>query len=166
MSPPNTTVQVRIETALRSRVTALSPMPVGFGLLGFKVELGDGRLLAIKAREGSGHAEIELAFATMFGTFGRAFFEAYEAQRPLEPGFHKLRASLYKLYPTLVHVRLFGAGLSRADRAPAGEARPLRAPEKRTGPGVPGRSSLRNEPNSKGIAFMWALARPPILFRI
>jgi len=57
-----------------------------------------------------GHPEIELAFTTMFGTFGRAFFDAYEALRPLEPGFHATRLRLYNLYPTLVHVRLFGAG--------------------------------------------------------
>ncbi|ODA68920.1 Fructosamine kinase [Methyloligella halotolerans] len=57
-----------------------------------------------------GHPEIELAFTTMFGTFGNAFFDAYEAISPLEPGFHTLRKDLYNLYPTLVHVRLFGAG--------------------------------------------------------
>lgn len=56
-----------------------------------------------------GHPEIELAFATMFGTFGRAFFDAYEAILPLEPGFHAVRRDIYNLYPTLVHVRLFGA---------------------------------------------------------
>ena len=56
-----------------------------------------------------GHPEIELAFTTMFGTFGPAFFEAYEALLPLEPGFHELRSGLYKLYPTLMHVRLFGS---------------------------------------------------------
>lgn len=56
------------------------------------------------------HPEIELAFTTMFGTFGRAFFEAYGAVTPIEPGFHELRRDLYNLYPTLVHVRLFGAG--------------------------------------------------------
>jgi len=56
-----------------------------------------------------GHPEIELAFTTMFGTFGTAFFEAYEALRPLEPGFHEVRRDLYNLYPTLVHVRLFGS---------------------------------------------------------
>ena len=57
-----------------------------------------------------GHPEIELAFATMFGTFGKAFFAVYEELMPLEPGFHELRSSLYNLYPRLVHVRLFGAG--------------------------------------------------------
>ena len=29
---------------------------------------------------------------------------------PLEPGFNELRSELYNLYPTLVHVRLFGSG--------------------------------------------------------
>ena len=57
-----------------------------------------------------GHPEIELAFATLFGTFGKSFFAAYEDLMPLEPGFHELRSSLYNLYPRLVHVRLFGAG--------------------------------------------------------
>ena len=64
-----------------------------------------------------GHSEIELAFTTMFGTFGAAFFEAYESLAPLEPGFHEVRCALYNLYPTLVHVRLFGssylAGIER-----------------------------------------------------
>ena len=56
-----------------------------------------------------GAPEIELAFATLFGTFGEAFFEAYTEAMPLEPGFHELRSSLYNLYPRLVHVRLFGS---------------------------------------------------------
>ncbi len=56
-----------------------------------------------------GHPEIELAFTTLFGTFGRAFFDAYAALAPLEPGFHATRLGIYNLYPTLVHVRLFGA---------------------------------------------------------
>ena len=56
-----------------------------------------------------GSPEIELAFGTLFGTFGEAFFEAYTSAMPLEPGFHELRLSLYNLYPRLVHVRLFGS---------------------------------------------------------
>lgn len=64
-----------------------------------------------------GHPEIELAFTTMFGTFGPAFFEAYESLSPLEPGFHEVRKDLYNLYPTLVHVRLFGGNyLSAVER--------------------------------------------------
>lgn len=53
-------------------------------------------------------AEIELAFSTLFNTFGERFFSRYEEYRPLRPGFFKERCELYNLYPLLVHVRLFG----------------------------------------------------------
>ena len=56
-----------------------------------------------------GHPEVELAFITLFRTFGAAFFDAYTALRPLRPGFFELRRDIYTLYPLLVHVRLFGA---------------------------------------------------------
>ncbi len=54
------------------------------------------------------HAEIELAFSTLFGTFSDAFFGRYREIRPLRPGFFEERRDLYNLYPLLVHVRLFG----------------------------------------------------------
>ena len=54
--------------------------------------------------------EIELAFSTLFGTFGRPFFDRYNEHRPLRPGFFEVRRDLYNLYPLLVHVRLFGGG--------------------------------------------------------
>jgi fructosamine-3-kinase len=57
-----------------------------------------------------GHAEVELAFITLFGTFGPAFFERYGRRRPIEPGFFEKRAAVYNLYPLLVHARLFGGG--------------------------------------------------------
>lgn len=57
-----------------------------------------------------GHPEIELAFSTLFGTFGAPFFERYRALAPLEPGFFETRRDIYNLYPLLVHVRLFGGG--------------------------------------------------------
>lgn len=53
-------------------------------------------------------AEIELAFATLFNTFGEAFFRRYGELRPLRPGFFEERRDLYNLYPLLVHARLFG----------------------------------------------------------
>lgn len=54
--------------------------------------------------------EIELAFATLFGTFGETFFRRYQEIRPLRPGFFECRRDLYTLYPLLVHARLFGGG--------------------------------------------------------
>lgn len=52
--------------------------------------------------------EIELAFSTLFSTYGDAFFSRYQEHRPLKPGFFEERRDLYNLYPLLVHVRLFG----------------------------------------------------------
>ncbi len=52
--------------------------------------------------------EIELAFTTLFNTFGKAFFARYHSLRPIAPGFFEERRDLYNLYPLLVHVRLFG----------------------------------------------------------
>ncbi len=52
--------------------------------------------------------EIELAFTTLFGTFGDAFFAQYHEIRPIQPGFFEERRAIYNLYPLLVHARLFG----------------------------------------------------------
>lgn len=56
-----------------------------------------------------GHPEIELAFSTLFNTFGKPFFDAYAALRGLSKDFFTIRRDLYNLYPLLVHVRLFGS---------------------------------------------------------
>ncbi len=56
------------------------------------------------------HPEVELAFTTLFSTFGRAFFERYTQLRPIRPGFFEVRRGLYNLYPLLVHAILFGGG--------------------------------------------------------
>jgi fructosamine-3-kinase len=57
-----------------------------------------------------GHPEIELAFITLFDTFGDFFFSRYNELRPIAPGFFEQRRDIYNLYPLLVHVRLFGGG--------------------------------------------------------
>jgi len=54
--------------------------------------------------------EIELAFSTLFSTFGNSFFARYRELRPIRSGFFEIRRDLYNLYPLLVHVRLFGSG--------------------------------------------------------
>ena len=56
-----------------------------------------------------GHREIELAFTQMFGTFGAEFFKGYQTVSRLDPDFFKHRIEIYNLYPTLVHVVLFGS---------------------------------------------------------
>lgn len=53
-----------------------------------------------------GHAEVDLAMLTLFGSPPRAFWEAYGT---LDEGW-ELRRNAYQLWPALVHLRLFGAG--------------------------------------------------------
>jgi len=60
-----------------------------------------------------GHPEMEIAFTTLFGPFGRTFYDRYAALRGLDEGFFALRRDLYNLYPLLVHVELFGGGYLR-----------------------------------------------------
>lgn len=56
-----------------------------------------------------GLREAEIAFTTMFGGFEEPFYEVYNANFPIQKGFHE-RIPLYNLYPLLVHVNLFGEG--------------------------------------------------------
>jgi fructosamine-3-kinase len=53
-----------------------------------------------------GHAEVDIAMLSLFGSPSRDFFSAYGG---LEPG-HEERIAIYSLWPALVHVRLFGQG--------------------------------------------------------
>lgn len=57
-----------------------------------------------------GHPEMDLAYATLFQSFGAPFFARYQETCPISPGFFETRRDLYNLYPLLVHVRLFGGG--------------------------------------------------------
>ena len=58
-----------------------------------------------------GHPEVELAFSTLFGTFGQPFFERYAELAPFEAaGFFEARRDIYNLYPLMVHAAAFGPG--------------------------------------------------------
>lgn len=58
------------------------------------------------------HAEVELAFITLFSTFGDEFFSAYRDRARLSESdwraFRSTRRHVYNAYPLLVHIRLFG----------------------------------------------------------
>ena len=56
-----------------------------------------------------GDREADLAMTELFGGFPRAFYEAYEAELPLSPGY-PARKTLYNLYHLLNHLNLFGGG--------------------------------------------------------
>lgn len=61
-----------------------------------------------------GDRETDLAMTRLFGGFGSAFYEGYEAAWPLHPGSRE-RLALYQLYHVLNHLNLFGSGyLGRA----------------------------------------------------
>jgi fructosamine-3-kinase len=53
-----------------------------------------------------GHGEVDIAMLQMFDRPGAAFFSAYGE---LPPGSEE-RLAIYRLWPSLVHLRLFGAG--------------------------------------------------------
>ena len=60
--------------------------------------------------------EIELAFISLFDSFGRPFLDRYQEIRPIREGFVEVRRDLYNLYPLLVHTYYFGGGYLRSVR--------------------------------------------------
>ncbi len=57
--------------------------------------------------------EVELAFTTLFDTFGKPFFNRYNEHIPIRPGFFEERCDIYNLYGLLIHARLFGISYAR-----------------------------------------------------
>lgn len=57
-----------------------------------------------------GHREVDLAMSELFGGLDASFYRAYDAIRPLRPGYREFRRGIYQLYYLLVHVNLFGEG--------------------------------------------------------
>lgn len=62
-----------------------------------------------------GHREMDLAMAQLFGRFDDSFFQSYNHQWPLEPGFNT-RSPVYQLYYVLIHVNLFGLAYTEQAR--------------------------------------------------
>lgn len=56
-----------------------------------------------------GDREMELAFIMMFHTFGETFFDTYKKIHALSDDFYTVKVPLYQIYPTLVHVGIYGA---------------------------------------------------------
>jgi len=52
--------------------------------------------------------EIELAFISLFDSFGAAFLDRYGEIRGIDRAFFETRRDLYNLYPLLVHTYYFG----------------------------------------------------------
>lgn len=56
-----------------------------------------------------GDRETDIAMTELFGGFSPAFYEAYQAEWPLDPGYSR-RKTLYNLYHILNHANIFGGG--------------------------------------------------------
>lgn len=56
-----------------------------------------------------GDREVDLAMSELFGRFPDAFYRAYDATFPMEPGYAQ-RKELYNLYHILNHFNQFGGG--------------------------------------------------------
>src|SRR5262245_28663756 len=52
-------LKAELETKLSARIVAASELSVGFGLVGLRIELADGRRFAVKARRDRGGASLE-----------------------------------------------------------------------------------------------------------
>jgi protein-ribulosamine 3-kinase len=63
-----------------------------------------------------GDREADLAMTELFGGFPPAFYAAYNAAWPLDPGY-AVRKDLYNLYHVLNHLNLFGTGYLRQAQA-------------------------------------------------
>jgi fructosamine-3-kinase len=61
--------------------------------------------------------EMELAFISLFNSFGSPFFQRYAEIRPISDAFFETRRDLYNLYPLLVHVYFFGGGYLESVRS-------------------------------------------------
>jgi fructosamine-3-kinase len=55
-----------------------------------------------------GHREAEMAMTNLFGGFDPDFYEAYNTEWPLKPGYQQ-REAVYTLYHVLNHLNLFGS---------------------------------------------------------
>jgi fructosamine-3-kinase len=74
----------------------------------------DGRPFVFDPAVYYGDREADLAMTQLFGGFGPAFYAAYQATWPTDPGY-EMRRDLYNLYHVLNHLNLFGASyLARA----------------------------------------------------
>lgn len=84
-------------------------------LWGGNILVRDGRVAAfIDPAIYYGDPEVDLAFSTLFSTFGSAFFDRYAELRPIAEGFFESRRDIYNLYPLLVHATLFGGHYGNA----------------------------------------------------
>ena len=67
----------------------------------------DGNAVLIDPAVYYGHREMDIGMSLLFGGFDESFYQHYNDQFPLAPGWRE-RVELCQLYPLLVHMILFG----------------------------------------------------------
>ena len=111
-----------------------------------------------------GHPEIELAFTTLFGTFGAAFFETYENAAAARSRIPRHSVRIIQTLPDARACAAVRRGVYPADRADLVACRIVvvqkKEPARRSRAGLPCETSR----TPKALPIRWALARPPILF--
>ena len=68
----------------------------------------DGKAWIIDPAVYYGHPEVDLAMTELFGGFPQTFYDAYQANTQMVPGYSE-RRDLYHLYQLLNHLNMFGA---------------------------------------------------------
>lgn len=69
----------------------------------------DGEAVIIDPAVYYGHREADLAMTMLFGGFPPRFYDSYNIEYPLKPGWES-RVNIYKLYHVLNHLNIFGRG--------------------------------------------------------
>jgi fructosamine-3-kinase len=82
----------------------------------------DGRPVLVDPAVYIGDGEVDLAMSELFGGFGKTFYDAYNAARPVSPEYVAFKRDLYQLYYLLVHVNLFGSSYEAGARRAASAA--------------------------------------------
>jgi fructosamine-3-kinase len=108
LSPTGLQKLERVAARLRDLIPPQPASLIHGDLWGGNVIVGpEGEACLIDPAAHYGWAEAELAMTTLFGRFPPAFYSAYAAAHPLQPGYAS-RFDLYNLYHLLNHLNLFG----------------------------------------------------------
>ena len=100
----------RLYSRMDDLIPVESPALIHGDLWGGNYMVGaDGKACLIDPAAYHGHREADIAMTTLFSGFDDPFYLAYNEEYPLEKGWRE-RLDIFKLYPLLIHLNLFGSG--------------------------------------------------------